>query len=180
MRRFAHFACFDWSGQAVARPKGIALAITRAGVEAPALVASNTGWSRPDALTWLRGQAAESADMLIGFDFSAALPFANHGSYFPGWSDSPFLFEHEYALPIIPSTWAAYAATTAEHLFPALLVLGLFTRLSATALLIMTLVIQFLVYPSAWALRLTWIAVLVPLVARGGGALSLDRLFKIP
>ncbi len=91
-----------------------------------------------------------------------------------------FLFEHEYALPIIPFNWAAYAATIAEHLFPVLLVLGLFTRLSATALLIMTLVIQFFVYPGAWALHLTWIAVLIPLVARGGGAFSLDRMFKIP
>lgn len=90
-----------------------------------------------------------------------------------------FLFEHEYALPIIPSVWAAYAATIAEHLFPILLILGLFTRFSALALLTITLVIQFLVYPGAWALHLTWIAVLVPLVARGGGALSLDRLFKI-
>lgn len=90
-----------------------------------------------------------------------------------------FLFEHEYALPVIPSNWAAYAATISEHLFPILLILGLFTRFSALALLIMTLVIQFFVYPGAWALHLTWIAVLVPLVARGGGALSLDRLFKI-
>lgn len=91
-----------------------------------------------------------------------------------------FLFANDYNLPIIPSTWAAYAATIAEHLFPILLILGLFTRLSATALLIMTLTIQFLVYPGAWALHLTWIAILVPLIARGGGALSLDRLFKIP
>ncbi|QLC26839.1 DoxX family protein [Parasphingopyxis algicola] len=95
--------------------------------------------------------------------------------------DSTFLlFEHEYALPIVPSDFAAVVATIAEHLFPILLVLGLFTRLSATALLIMTLVIQFLVYPGAWALHLTWIAILVPLIARGGGALSLDRLLKIP
>lgn len=91
-----------------------------------------------------------------------------------------FLFENEYALPIIPSDFAAVVATIAEHLFPILLVLGLFTRLSATALLIMTLVIQFLVYPGAWALHLSWIAVLVPLIARGGGALSLDRLLRIP
>lgn len=91
-----------------------------------------------------------------------------------------FLFANDYNLPIIPSAWAAYAATIAEHLFPILLILGLFTRLSATALLIMTLTIQFLVYPGAWALHLTWIAILVPLIARGGGALSLDRLFKIP
>jgi hypothetical protein len=93
MRRFSRFACFDWSGQAVARPKGIALAVTGpetgAGAKAPALVASDTGWSRNDALQWLRDRAAENADMLIGFDFSFALPFADHGAYFPGWTDSP-------------------------------------------------------------------------------------------
>ena len=89
MRRFAQFACFDWSGQAVAKPKGIALAIAGAGAEAPALIASNGGWSRADALGWLEECAAEQADILIGFDFSAALPFADHGAYFPGLDNSP-------------------------------------------------------------------------------------------
>lgn len=70
-------------------PKGIALAVTGAGAKAPALVASDTGWSRREALHWLRDRAADNADMLIGFDFSFALPFADHGTYFPGWTDSP-------------------------------------------------------------------------------------------
>ncbi|MGP1354340.1 MAG: hypothetical protein ACTS1Z_13545 [Parasphingopyxis sp.] len=89
MRTFASFACFDWSGQAVARPTGIALAVTRAGAEAPALVASDGGWSRQDALDWLLQQAAAQSDMLIGFDFSAALPFADRGAYFPGSPADP-------------------------------------------------------------------------------------------
>ena len=116
-----------------------------------------------------------------GFSFIVLPRYYQRGVEGFALKDSTFfLFEHEYALPIIPFNWAAYAATIAEHLFPVLLVLGLFTRLSATALLIMTLVIQFFVYPGAWALHLTWIAVLIPLVARGGGAFSLDRMFKIP
>lgn len=89
MRRFANFACFDWSGQAVARPKGIALAVTGAGAKAPALVVSETGWPRQEVLHWLEARAEEQADMLIGFDFSAALPFADHGAYFPACGDSP-------------------------------------------------------------------------------------------
>ncbi|QLC21993.1 hypothetical protein HFP51_07240 [Parasphingopyxis sp. CP4] len=89
MRSFGHFACFDWSGQAVAKPKGIALAIARAGVQAPALVASDTQWSRQQALEWLEDQAGAQTDMLIGFDFSAALPFADRGGYFPTWSKTP-------------------------------------------------------------------------------------------
>lgn len=86
------------------------------------------------------------------------------------------LFAYEYALPLIPSEIAAQMATVAEHLFPLLLVLGLCTRLSALALLGMTAVIQLFVYPDAWPTHLSWAALLLPMVARGGGALSLDRL----
>lgn len=86
------------------------------------------------------------------------------------------LFEYEYALPLVPPELAAQAATVAEHLFPLLLVLGLCTRLSALALLGMTAVIQLFVYPDAWPTHLSWAALLLPLVARGAGTLSLDRL----
>ena len=90
------------------------------------------------------------------------------------------LFRYEYALPLVPPEAAAYAATYSEHLFPLLLALGLFTRFSATALLVMTLVIQVLVYPDAWPTHLSWAGLLLPLVAFGGGKLSLDRLAKVP
>lgn len=91
-----------------------------------------------------------------------------------------FLFETEYALPLIPPAIAAHLATWAEHLFPILLVLGLATRLSALALLGMTLVIEIFVYPDAWPIHLSWAGLLLPLAARGGGALSLDRLLRLP
>ena len=90
------------------------------------------------------------------------------------------LFRYEYALPLIPPEAAAYAATYSEHLFPLLLVLGLFTRFAAAALLGMTLVIQLFVYPDAWPTHLSWAALLLPLIALGGGKLSLDRALKIP
>ncbi len=86
------------------------------------------------------------------------------------------LFRSEYALPLIPPDWAAHLATYAEHLFPLLLVLGLLTRPSAAALLGMTLVIEVFVYPAAWPVHLTWAGLLLPLLAYGGGAWSLDRL----
>jgi putative oxidoreductase len=86
------------------------------------------------------------------------------------------LFEDEYRVPLLPSDIAAHVATYAEHLFPILLVLGLFTRVSALALLMMTLTIQFFVYPDAWPTHLTWAAMLLPLIGRGAGAVSLDRL----
>jgi putative oxidoreductase len=89
------------------------------------------------------------------------------------------LFRSEYALPLLPPELAAYMAAGAEHLFPVLLVLGLFTRLSAAALLGMTLVIQIFVYPDAWPTHLSWAALMLPLIALGGGNWSLDRLLRI-
>lgn len=90
------------------------------------------------------------------------------------------LFRTEYHLPLVPPVAAAYAATISEHLFSVLLVLGLFTRLSAVALLGMTLVIEIFVYPDAWPTHLSWAGLLLPLIASGAGRASLDRLFRIP
>lgn len=96
-------------------------------------------------------------------------------------NDSAFeLFRTDYALPFVKPEIAAYAATYSEHLFPLLLVLGLFTRLAATALLIMTLVIEIFVYPDAWPTHLSWAGVMLPLIALGGGKISLDRVLKLP
>jgi hypothetical protein len=89
IRTFEKFACFDWSGQAVAKPKGIALATAGAGAQAPALVACGSGWSRHAALNWLRDRAEDQADMLIGFDFSMGFPFVDRRAYFPGWAPAP-------------------------------------------------------------------------------------------
>ena len=89
------------------------------------------------------------------------------------------LFRSEYQLPLIAPQIAAHLATYAEHLFPVLLVLGLFTRLSALALLGMTAVIQVFVYPDAWPTHLSWAALLLCLIGRGAGALSFDKLFKL-
>ncbi|HEX7692882.1 MAG TPA: DoxX family protein, partial [Sphingomonas sp.] len=57
-----------------------------------------------------------------------------------------------------------------------LLVLGLFTRFSAFALFMMTLTIEVFVYPDAWPTHLSWAAIQLPLIFRGGGAWSLDTL----
>jgi putative oxidoreductase len=89
------------------------------------------------------------------------------------------LFELEYALPLLPPKLAAYLAAGAEHLFPVLLVLGLLTRLSAAALLGMTLVIQLFVYPDAWPTHLSWAALMLPLIALGGGRFAIDRPLRI-
>lgn len=89
------------------------------------------------------------------------------------------LFETEYALPLVSPHIAAHAATYSEHLFPVLLVLGLFTRPAALALLGMTTVIEVFVYPDAWPTHLSWAGLLLPLIARGGGAWSLDTVLGL-
>jgi putative oxidoreductase len=95
-------------------------------------------------------------------------------------SDSAYeLFRTEYKLPLIPPEIAAHLAAYAEHLFPLLLVLGLATRLSALALLGMTLVIQVFVYPDAWPTHLSWAALTLYLVGRGAGRLSLDHVIGL-
>lgn len=90
-----------------------------------------------------------------------------------------FLFEHEYALPLIPPPVAAVMATVAEHVLPVLLILGLFTRLSALGLVGMTAVIQIFVYPDAWMTHGLWAAALLAVAARGPGAWSADHLTGI-
>lgn len=90
-------------------------------------------------------------------------------------TDSTYqLFRTEYALPLIPPEIAAVMATTAEHVFSVLLALGLASRLSATALLLMTLVIEIFVYPLAWPTHLVWATSFLYVIARGPGAWSLD------
>lgn len=90
------------------------------------------------------------------------------------------LFRDEYRLPLLAPETAAWLAASAEHLLPLLLVLGLFTRLSALGLLGMTAVIQLFVYPDAWPTHLSWAGLLLYLAGRGGGRAALDRLLRIP
>ncbi|RXF68521.1 DoxX family protein [Hansschlegelia zhihuaiae] len=94
-----------------------------------------------------------------------------------GLSDSAvYLFQEEYRLPLVDPTVAAYGAAAAEHLFPVLLVVGLASRFSALALLMMTLVIEIFVYPDAWPTHGVWAACFLLVIARGPGVIALDHL----
>jgi putative oxidoreductase len=86
------------------------------------------------------------------------------------------LFREEYRLPLLPPEIAAYLGTAVELSAPVLLVVGLFARLGAAALLAMTLTIQFLVYPGNWPEHLMWASILAYVLTRGPGTLSIDRL----
>jgi putative oxidoreductase len=113
--------------------------------------------------------------------FPAAVFWQSGQTKLVGWrvsENAVYLFREEYKLPVIDPAIAAHLAAFAEHAFPILLVLGLATRFAALALLIMTLVIQVLVYPGAWPTHGTWIACFLILIARGAGIWSLDHMIK--
>jgi putative oxidoreductase len=57
-------------------------------------------------------------------------------------------------------------------------VLGLLTRPAAAVLLGMTSVIEVFVYPQAWPIHIQWAAMMLVLLARGPGGLSLDWLIR--
>ena len=96
------------------------------------------------------------------------------------WEGTLFLFEYEYAVPILPFELTAALATAFELGAPALLVLGLMTRLAALPLLAMTLVIQFAlgaVNPAYDNVQhFYWMFLLAALILRGAGPLSVDRV----
>lgn len=114
---------------------------------------------------------------LAGVFWRSGRSKVEEGSWLEISDTTAFLFQTEYAGVPLPPELAASLATWSEHLFPVLLVLGLATRLSALALLGMTLVIQLFVYPEAWwSVHLLWAAMAAVLIARGGGVFSADRL----
>jgi putative oxidoreductase len=99
-------------------------------------------------------------------------------THLANWQTTLELFETEYTLPFMPSDLAAYLAVAIELSTPVLLVLGLLTRPAAAALLGMTSVIEVFVYPQAWPTHIQWAAMMLVLLARGAGKLSLDWLIR--
>ena len=87
-----------------------------------------------------------------------------------------YLFREEYQVPLLPPDLAAYLSTTAEHVFPLLLILGFASRLSALGLFGMTMVIQLFVFPDGWPEHILWISILLTIISRGPGAISLDHV----
>ena len=110
--------------------------------------------------------------------FPAAVFWQSGATKVTGWQLKPSvitLFQDEYRLPLVDPTIAAYTAAAAEHVFPILLVIGLATRFAALALLFMTAVIEIFVYPAAWPTHGVWATCFLVTIARGPGAISLDR-----
>ena len=95
------------------------------------------------------------------------------------WGATLALFHDEYKVPLLPPDLAANMAVSIEVAAPILLVAGLFTRLTALVLLGMTTVIEVFVYPQAWPTHIQWVAMLLVLLCRGPGWLSLDHLMGL-
>jgi putative oxidoreductase len=94
------------------------------------------------------------------------------------WDTTIALFTDEYQVPLLPPELAAYMAATIELTTPILLVLGLLTRAAAFVLLGMTMVIEVFVYPQAWPTHIQWAAMLLILLCRGPGQVSIDQLLR--
>jgi putative oxidoreductase len=100
------------------------------------------------------------------------------GSWWSITDTTILLFTEEYKVPILPPDVAAYLATTAEHVAPVMVILGLGARLGAAVLLGMTLVIQIFIYPDHWYEHLLWTAPLIYVFVRGPGRLSIDYMIR--
>jgi putative oxidoreductase len=88
------------------------------------------------------------------------------------------LFQDEYKLPFLPPAIAARMAMINELTTSTLLFLGLATRLVTLPLFGMISVIQIFVYPSAWPDHVLWGSILLFLLTRGPGLLSIDYLIE--
>lgn len=85
----------------------------------------------------------------------------------------------QYNLPILPPGLAAWLATLGEFLLPLGLLFGLFTRMSALGLIIMTLVIELFVIDGAfWGTHALWLVMAFYIAAQGPGRISLDHLAR--
>jgi putative oxidoreductase len=92
------------------------------------------------------------------------------------WDSTLALFRDEYRVPVLPYEIAAALAATFELGCSTLLIVGFATRLAALPLLAMIATIQLFVYPNAWSEHLVWASILLLLLTRGAGAVSLDHL----
>jgi len=92
------------------------------------------------------------------------------------WESTVALFRDEYRVPVVPPEIAATMAATFELGCSTLLIIGLASRLATLPLLGMIATIQLFVYPDAWSEHLVWGSILLFLLTRGPGAISLDHV----
>jgi putative oxidoreductase len=143
-------------------------------------VTTATGWRPRLTAVTARLQRLPLPLIQLLFRLAIAAVFLKGGlTKTANWMLTVQLFAEEYQVPVLPPEIAAMLAVTFEFGCSILLALGLATRLATLPLLGMLAVIQTFVYPNAWSDHLTWGSILLFLLTRGGGALSLDRLLGL-
>ncbi len=134
-------------------------------VEAVALLAARLLVAR---VFWMSGLGKVNTWDVLGMRFPT--PDMQQSTY--------YLFSNRF-FPDMPSWLSelfAVGAAIGELTLPLLLVFGFLTRLGALGLMVMTLVIQIFVMPDAWwTVHAWWAAILLVLIARGPGFLSVDK-----
>lgn len=117
--------------------------------------------------------------LAIPLRLAIAVVFWNSAmAHLDNWDTTLALFGTDYQLPFLPPVLAAYMAITIELTTPLLLVFGFGTRLAALVLLGMTTVIEVFIYPQAWPTHIQWGAMMLILLCRGPGVVSLDHLLS--
>jgi putative oxidoreductase len=113
------------------------------------------------------------------FRLSIASVFHKSGhSKILSWDTTLLLFQNEYHVPVLSPAVAATLSASFELGCSVLIAIGLLTRLATLPLLGMVFVIQTFVYPENWVEHLTWAAMLIFILTRGPGPISLDALLK--
>jgi putative oxidoreductase len=129
------------------------------------------------AIGWL--QSVPYSVIALPLRFAVATVFWDSGTEkLADWNATLQLFHDEYKVPLLAPDFAAHLAASIELTTPVLLVLGLLTRPAALVLLGMTTVIEVFVYPQAWPTHIQWAAMLLVLLCRGAGKLSVDELLR--
>lgn len=97
------------------------------------------------------------------------------------WESTLFLFEYEYQVPFLSHTLAAYLGTAGEIILPALLIIGLGSRLSALGLSIVNIVAVISLEEIAAAAlygHVIWGLLLSLTIIWGGGKIAIDQWLR--
>ncbi|MBW4933140.1 DoxX family protein [Marinobacter sp. F4206] len=116
--------------------------------------------------------------LLVGRVYVAWVFFKAGLTKIDDWGTTLFLFEEEYSVPLFSPEVAAFLATFGELVFPVLLVLGLFSLLSAAGLFVINIVAVIsleMIAPAAELYHVVWGLILLALAMCGPGLWSLDK-----
>jgi putative oxidoreductase len=99
------------------------------------------------------------------------------------WDSQEFLFADIHPVPFLPTSLAAQVTTIGEISLGILFILGLFGRLSAVGLLVMTMMIQFVVAQTPQGMEncignpehYLWMMMFLLMAAIGPGKISVDN-----